>query len=132
MIGIDLVSIERITKLKERFGDKALSKFLTPEEISFVKSDASIAGFYAAKEAISKALGIGISEKCGFYDIKLYKDAKNAPYFTLSRHLIEAYEITDLSLSITHDNGFAIAVAVIECKKKEQTTLALSTTTYKL
>ena len=117
MIGIDLVEIERITKLKERFGDKALAKFLTPDEIALAKSDATAAGFYAAKEAVSKALGIGISAQCGFMDIKLYKDAKNAPYFTLSRHLIEAYAITDLSLSITHDNGFAIAVAVIEGKK---------------
>ncbi|WP_263832575.1 holo-ACP synthase [Sulfurospirillum oryzae] len=117
MIGIDLVSIERITKLKERFGDKALAKFLTPEEILLAKNDATTAGFYAAKEAVSKALGIGISEQCGFFDIKLYKDARNAPYFTLSRHLIEMYEITDLSLSITHDNGFAIAVVIIEGQK---------------
>ena len=117
MIGIDLVSIERITKLKERFGDKALTKFLTSEEIILAKSDATAAGFYAAKEAVSKALGIGISEKCGFFDIKIYKDARNAPYFTLSRHLIEMYAITDFSLSITHDNGFAIAVAVIEGTK---------------
>ena len=121
MIGIDLVEIERITKLKERFGDKALAKFLTPEEIALAKSDATAAGFYAAKEAVSKALGIGISAQCGFMDIKLYKDAKNAPYFTLSRHLIKMYAITDFSLSITHDNGFAIAVAVIEGKKSTQT-----------
>lgn len=120
MIGIDIVSIERITKLKERFGDKAFAKFLTPEEITLAKSDATVAGFYAAKEAVSKALGIGISEKCGFFDIKLYKDTKNAPSFTLSRHLIEDYEITDLALSITHDNGFAIAVAMIEGKKSNQ------------
>jgi len=117
MIGVDLVSIERITKLKARFGDKALAKFLSPDEIVLAKSDATAAGFYAAKEAISKALGIGISAQCGFMDIKLCKDAKNAPSFTLSAHLIEAYAITDLSLSITHDNGFAIAVAVIEGKK---------------
>ncbi|QIR76929.1 holo-ACP synthase [Sulfurospirillum diekertiae] len=120
MIGIDIVEIERITKLKERFGDKAFAKFLTPEEIALANSDTTIAGFYAAKEAVSKALGIGISEKCGFFDIKLSKDSKNAPSFTLSRHLIEDYEITDLSLSITHDNGFAIAVVVIEGKKSNR------------
>ena len=129
MIGIDLIEIERITKLKKRFGDKALLKFLSPEEMTLAKSDTTAAGFYAAKEAISKALGIGISEKCGFMDIKIqqhiiqlllkiYKDAKNAPSFTLSRHLIEDYNITDVSLSITHDKGFAIAVAVIEGKKE--------------
>lgn len=47
MIGVDIVSIERIKILKERFGDKALAKFLTLEEIVLVKSDASLAGFVA-------------------------------------------------------------------------------------
>lgn len=117
MIGIDIVSIERIRHMQERFGKKALEKFLTPDEIALAKSDATIAGFFAAKEAISKALGVGISQTCGFFDIKLYKDKRNAPYFTLSKHLIENFEITDMSLSITHDNGFAIAVAIIEGKK---------------
>jgi holo-[acyl-carrier protein] synthase len=116
MIGIDVVSIERISKLHERFGDKALLKYLSSEERLLVKNDATAAGFYAAKEAISKALGLGISRTCGFMDIKLYKDEKNAPYFTLSKHLIDAFEITDMSLSITHDHGFAIAVAFIEGK----------------
>jgi len=118
MIGIDIVSIERITHFRERFGDKALVKFLSPDEIILVKNDATLAGFFAAKEAISKALGLGISSKCGFFDIKLYKDEQGAPYFTLSKHLIEAYAIHDMSLSISHDRGFAIAVAVIEGQKK--------------
>lgn len=117
MIGIDLVSIERIQKLRERFGDKALQKYLTPEEILLIKNDSTAAGFYAAKEAVSKALGIGISLECGFLDIQIHKDSKNAPYFTLSQKLIDAYAITDTALSITHDGGFAIAVVVIEGKK---------------
>lgn len=94
MIGIDLIEIERITKLKKRFGDKALLKFLSPEEMTLAKSDTTAAGFYAAKEAISKALGIGISEKCGFMDIKIYKDAKNAPL--LRFHAISLKIITSL------------------------------------
>lgn len=117
MIGIDIVKIERIQKLQERFGDKALKKYLHEEEIALIKSDATAAGFYAAKEAVSKALGSGISAQCGFLDIKIHKDSKNAPYFTLSQHLIEKYLITDTALSITHDDGYAIAVAVIEGKK---------------
>ena len=51
MIGVDIVSIERIKHFKERFGDKALAKFLTLEEIALVKSDASLAGFFAATAA---------------------------------------------------------------------------------
>lgn len=117
MIGVDLVSIERIQKLQERFGDRALQKYLSPEEILLVKNDSTAAGFYAAKEAVSKALGVGISAQCSFFDIQIHKNALNAPYFTLSKKLIEAYAITGTALSITHDGGFAIAVAVIESKK---------------
>ncbi|MBV5279052.1 MAG: holo-ACP synthase [Campylobacteraceae bacterium] len=120
MIGIDIVEIKRIQKLQERFGDKALKKYLDNDEIALVKNTSTAAGFYAAKEAVSKALGLGISEFCGFFDIKIYKDEKNAPYFTLSKHLIERYNITDTSLSISHDSGFAIAVVVLESNKKRK------------
>ena len=114
MIGTDIVQITRFEQFRERFGDKALRRFLSQDEIDLVKSDATAAGFWAAKEAISKALGTGIGSTCGFHDIVIYKDQKGAPKFTLSAHLIEAYEITALSLSIAHDGGFAIAIAAIE------------------
>lgn len=118
MIGIDIVKISRIERFKERFGDKALKKFLDSDERLLAKSTNSEAGFWAAKEAISKALGLGISEKCSFFDIKIYKDEKKAPYFTLSKHLIESFNITDTSLNITHDGEYAVAVAVIESQNK--------------
>jgi len=119
MIGIDLVKIDRIKNFKERFGNKALKKFLSDEEIDLATGINTIAGFWASKEAISKALGLGISQECSFFDIRVYKDAKNKPYFKLSKHLIERFKITDLSLSITHEGGFAIAVAYIKSKKEE-------------
>jgi holo-[acyl-carrier protein] synthase len=132
MIGIDIVSIERIARFCERFGDKALAKFLDKDEIQLAKSIETIAGFFAAKEAVSKALGLGIRAKCGFFDIKLYKDAKNAPSFTLSKHLIDEFEITNLALSISHDAGFAIAVATIEGKSSPKPLSHDSSATYKL
>ncbi len=120
MIGIDLVKIDRIKNFTERFGDKSLSKFLSEDEIKLANSTSTIAGFWAAKEAISKALGLGISKKCGFFDIKIYKDEKNKPYFKLSKHLIKEFTIIDLDLSITHDSGFAIAVATIQRKSDKK------------
>lgn len=118
MIGIDTVKISRIAKLKERFGDKALKRYLDEDEIKLSSSSKSHAGYWAAKEAISKALGVGISEKCSFFDIKLHKDEKKAPYFTLSQNIIDEFEITDTSLSITHDGEYAIAIAYLESTKK--------------
>ena len=120
MIGIDLVKIDRIKRFTERFGDKALGKFLSNEEIKLAKTTDTIAGFWAAKEAISKALGLGISKDCSFFDIRLYKDEKNRPYFKLSKKLIDRFCIEELTLSITHDGGFAIAVADIKTKNQKE------------
>jgi len=123
MIGIDIVSLPRFEKFLKKFPDKALQRFLTPDEISLVKTPQNAAGFFAAKEAISKALGTGISKECSFKDIIIHKDAKSAPYFTLTKDIIEKYTITDCALSITHDGGFAIAVAHIESKQKKKNPL---------
>jgi holo-[acyl-carrier protein] synthase len=124
MIGIDTVKIDRIKRFQERFGNKALEKFLHVEEIKLAKSTQTIAGFWAAKEAVSKALGLGISKECSFFDIKIHKDSKNAPFFTLSKHLIEKFEITNTTLSITHDGEYAIAVAYIESKTERINSLS--------
>lgn len=121
MIGIDIVSIKRFEKFLDKFQNRALERFLTPCEISLAKTPQTVAGFFAAKEAISKALGSGISKECSFKDIIIYKDSKNAPYFTLSKNIIDKYSIIDTALSITHDGGFAIAVAQIESKKSRTT-----------
>jgi holo-[acyl-carrier protein] synthase len=121
MIGIDIVNVERFDRFLKHFGKKALEKYLNEDEIKLVKNAQSAAGFFAAKEAVSKALGLGISKECGFDDIRIYKLQNGAPSFTLSSHLVKTYEITSLSLSISHDGNFAIAVAVIESKlPKEQ------------
>ncbi len=114
MIGVDLISIARIERFLERFGDKALERFLTEEEIANVKRVESIAGLWAAKEAIAKALGCGIGSELGFHDIVISKTSKGAPTFRLTPQKEEYFKIQDRSLSISHDGGFAIAVAAIE------------------
>jgi len=114
MIGIDIVSIKRFEKFLEK--KTALQKFLSDEEILLVNSTETAAGFFAAKEATSKALGTGIGAICNFKDIKIHKDSQGAPFYTLSKHIIEKFKIMDTALSITHDDGFAIAVSVINTK----------------
>lgn len=110
MIGIDIVSINRIEKMIERFGDKALRRFLNEKEIALVKKASTAAGFWAAKEAASKALGTGIGTECGFHDIKISKTDKNAPIIKYKKKIRKKYKIKESVLSISHDSGFAIAV----------------------
>ncbi|MDH5465300.1 MAG: 4'-phosphopantetheinyl transferase superfamily protein, partial [Thiovulaceae bacterium] len=47
MIGIDLVAISRIEKMMERFGNKALERFLSSDEIALVQKPSRAAGFWA-------------------------------------------------------------------------------------
>jgi holo-[acyl-carrier protein] synthase len=113
-IGTDIVAISRVQKALDRFGDRYKKRFLSDEEIENLsnKTD-SIAGYWAAKEAISKALGCGIGSQLEFHDIILYKDALNAPHFKLTPKAQKLHAIKDSSLSISHDGGFAIAVVAL-------------------
>jgi len=116
MIGIDIVVISRIEKLIVKFGDKALDRFLDEDEKKLIKSPSTAAGFWAAKEAASKAIGTGIGANCGFHDITISKDNNNAPKIKYTKSIRKKYKIKNSSLSITHDGGFAIAVVALEKK----------------
>ncbi len=116
MIGVDIVVIARIEKMMQRWGDKALNRFLNEEEITLVRSPSTAAGFWAAKEAAAKALGTGIGSECGFHDIKISKTKKNAPKIKFKKNIRKKFKIKDSSLSITHDGGFAVAVVALEKK----------------
>ncbi|EDM23803.1 holo-ACP synthase [Caminibacter mediatlanticus TB-2] len=111
MIGIDIVKISRVEKLIEKFGYKALDRFLTQNEQNILKSPSSIAGFWAAKEAFSKAIGTGIGKECSFLDIEILKNEKGKPYF--SPKTIQKFNLKKADLSISHDGGFAIAAVII-------------------
>ena len=116
MVGIDIAIISRIQKMIDRFGQKALSKFLSKKEIKLTNSISSYAGFWAAKEAASKAIGTGIGKHCSFKDIKIKKTKSGQPIIKYKKHLRKKHNIKSSNLSITHDGGFAIAVVVLTLK----------------
>ena len=112
MIGIDITSVDRIKRMYEKFGIRAYEKFLNPKEIELIKKPETAAGFWAAKEAASKAIGTGIGASCGFYDIKISKGKLGNPKIRYKKKVREQFNIKKSHLSITHDAGFAIAVVV--------------------
>jgi len=112
MIGIDITVISRIQKMIDRFGSKALNKFLNQKEIELGKNTSSYAGFWAAKEAASKAIGTGIGKNCSFHDIKIKKLKSGQPILKYKKKIRKKYNIKSTNLSITHDGGYAIAVVV--------------------
>jgi len=114
-IGIDLVKISRIESFINKFGQNALDRFLSKKEQKLSKQRLnSIAGFWAAKEAASKALGTGIGKECSFFDIKIKKTKLGQPYIKFSKKIQKKYKIKKALLSITHEKEYAIAVVIIK------------------
>jgi holo-[acyl-carrier protein] synthase len=113
-IGTDIVQIGRIESAIEKFGDRFLTRFLTREEINTLSHrPESLAGYWAAKEAIAKAFGCGIGSELGFHDILLFKDSKGRPHFTLSPEVQKHFAFSESSLYISHDGDFALAVVAL-------------------
>ncbi|NTV03163.1 MAG: holo-ACP synthase [Chlorobiaceae bacterium] len=113
-IGVDIVEIERIRGSYERYGESFLRRILTEAEAAqcLDKPDpaASLAGRFAAKEAISKALGTGISHGLSWHSIEVLNDDAGKPQATIR---FAGKEFT-AKISISHDRHSAIAMAVIE------------------
>ena len=118
MVGIDIVSINRIENMVNKFGQKSLKRFLSNKEISLIKNISTAAGFWAAKEAASKAIKTGIGQKCTFHDIKISKNKNHAPKIKYSKKIRKKFKIKKSHLSISHDNGFAIAIVQNQSKIK--------------
>ena len=112
-IGTDIIQIKRIDDMLNKYGERFKERFLIDEEIVRLSRVESIAGHWAAKEAIAKALGCGIGSNLSFHDIIIKKDHLGAPTFTLTPNAQKQHQVKTSSLSISHDGGFAIAVAVV-------------------
>ncbi|MCI5968025.1 holo-ACP synthase [Helicobacter sp.] len=115
-VGVDIVSIGRMESFVKKYQTRGLERFLSESEIALAKTFQSIAGFWAAKEACAKALKCGIGKELGFHDILLSKSPKGAPLLRLTQEKLEYFKVQDLSLSISHDAGFAIAVVVVNLR----------------
>jgi holo-[acyl-carrier protein] synthase len=116
-IGTDIIQIDRVRASCDKFGDRFKERFLCASEINLANKEESLAGFWAAKEAVAKALGCGIGEELSFHDIIIRKDRKGRPYFELSSKAQSRHGVIRSSLSISHDGGFAIAVVALETEK---------------
>jgi len=119
-IGTDIIEIKRIEKLIDRYGIKFKERYLSPKEIAMARKIETLAGLWAAKEAIAKALGCGIGAELSFLDIIIAKNHKGAPFFTLTHEAQQVHQVRNTSLSISHDGGFAIAVVALSHKPYTQ------------
>lgn len=120
LAGTDLVYIPRVAeRLAKANADRFLARILTPAEIAYCAGRADkVAGCYAAKEAVAKALGTGIWGAGGvdFKDIELERDEAGKPFIRLSGKALSAATalgVTAQDISISHDGDYAIAFCVM-------------------
>ena len=99
-IGTDIIQISRIEKSIKK--QSFLNCVYTENEREYCKSPQNYAGLFAAKEALVKALGIGIDRQLNSYEV-LHKDS-GEPYFP---------QFENSSVSISHDGDYAIAAVII-------------------
>ncbi len=116
-IGVDIVDLDRIEKAYSRYGVKFLQRFLTEEEIAICLQKpqviASIAGRFAAKEAVVKALGTGFSSGVHWKSFVILNDEQGRPF--VQPLDAERFPLCGaIKLSIAHDRHAAIATALIE------------------
>ena len=117
-VGIDIIEIHRIENALKK-NQKFIYRILTKKEIAYIqenqKPNATVAGYFAAKEAVSKALGSGFR---GFtwQDIEIHKDQENRPFVLLHNKAKEKLETmggTEVWISISHSKKDAVAQALI-------------------
>ncbi len=111
--GIDIVYVSRFDDLKNN--EVFMNKIFTIDELDYIKqrsnNSSTIAGLYASKEAFLKSIKKGINDY-SLKDIEVYHDLNNAPSIRLHNDLYE-YNNRNISLSISHDNDYAIASVLI-------------------
>jgi len=113
-LGIDIIKVDRIAASLERFGDRFIRRVLTPLEQRHVRGRAeTMAGRWAAKEAVSKVLGLGV-RGIGWRDIEIERLPTGQPAVRLhGRAAIRAEQLGmgRIAVSISHESDYAVAIA---------------------
>jgi holo-[acyl-carrier protein] synthase len=114
-IGIDIIEVDRVRKVYEHHGDRFLKRVFTEAEVLQCRSKANrLAGRFAAKEAISKALGTGL-HGVAWREMEVVQLRSGRPTVTLhgnAKRRAQLLGISAFDVSIADLKDFSIAVAV--------------------
>jgi holo-[acyl-carrier protein] synthase len=113
-LGIDIIKVDRIAAALERFGGRFSARVLTERERRYVRDrPETFAGRWAAKEAVSKVLGLGV-RGIGWRDIEIERLPTGQPAVRLhGRAAARADQLgmDRIAVSITHEADYAVAIA---------------------
>ncbi len=124
-IGIDLVEIDRIAAARERFGERFVQRILGPQELARYQARLSrsparglayLATRFAAKEAIAKAIGLGMRMPMSWRAVEIVNAASGRPRALANGALADFLRARRLRLqvSVTDERSQAMALAIAE------------------
>jgi holo-[acyl-carrier-protein] synthase len=126
MIGVDIVSIDRISKNIDKESNKFINRVYTQDEIDFCKNKINtahhFAGRFAGKEAVSKALKLNWKTGINWRDIEILSNADGIPKVIAHgelKKIIDERNINDIQISISHEKNYAVAFAIVKEGNKD-------------
>jgi holo-[acyl-carrier protein] synthase len=113
-VGIDIVKVDRIRRAIERHGRRFARRVLTDHEDAYVRDrPENFAGRWAAKEAVSKVLGLGV-RGVGWREIEIIRLPTGAPMCRLHERALQRADqlgMERIAVSISHEREYAVAIA---------------------
>jgi holo-[acyl-carrier protein] synthase len=122
-IGVDLVRVDRLARALTRHGERFLRRVFTDREIAYCQGRArqgvyQFAQRFAAKEAFSKALGVGLREGgIRWREVEVLPDPRGKPEIQVTgraAQLCEELGVKGMHLSLTDEDNLAVAMVVLE------------------
>jgi len=121
-VGTDLIEIQRVARVLQRFGDRFARRILCEPELRRFRAHrqpvAYLAKRFAAKEAFTKALGTGIHAPANWHGVWVTNLRSGKPQLEFSedlRKLLEQRDIRRSHLSLTDERDMAAATVILEC-----------------
>ena len=118
-IGTDIVECLRIAQMIERYGETFICRIYSEREIEFCHARKAatqqFAAHWAAKEAVVKALGTGMTKGLRWRDIEIRNDRNGQPEVAFrgaARDLVERSGVDDMLISISHCRSHAVGYAI--------------------
>lgn len=114
-VGVDIIEVERMARGMARYGNRFCDRFFTAREQEQCAGRAtSLAGRFAIKEAVGKALGTGIGD-VGWKEVEIVNDERGRPVLTLhgaAARLADERGLHEWAISLSHTTTLAIGMVV--------------------
>lgn len=116
-LGVDLVEVGRIKRAHKRWGERFLRRVFTAGERDYCMRKAhpeqSLAARFAAKEAVLKAIGTGLSGGIRWIDVEVVNDKHGKPEVKLGERITRRIGNRKVLLTISHTRELAVAQAIL-------------------